>query len=305
PKEREERNKKAREKYKRNRDKKLEYMKKYYSEHKEKKLEYMKKRNKALSVNNDDYREYMKQKVLKYYENNKKKILEKQLKYYHKNKERINKKHANYHKKKYATDVAFKVKTALRTSIKKALDFGLYNKSLEYVLGCTHEEFITHISSQFKPGMSWQNRSEWHLDHIIPTKKFDLSELADIKKCYYYKNLQVLWASENRSKAGGVKNVKNVPRPVDIDFIKELRAEGRSDEADRLLKAHHKSIERGRSDELNTYFRRDRQIKAHFGICSYNGCSEDACSGSTLCAKHKSRRSAYNKRYNSRTTGQS
>lgn len=36
------------------------------------------------------------------------------------------------------------------------------------ILGCDWEFFKSHIERQFLKGMAWGNRSEWHIDHIVP-----------------------------------------------------------------------------------------------------------------------------------------
>ena len=48
--------------------------------------------------------------------------------------------------------------------------------------------------------MSWNNYGEWHVDHIKPCAKFDLSEEEQQKKCFNYKNLQPLWGEDNLKK---------------------------------------------------------------------------------------------------------
>lgn len=68
------------------------------------------------------------------------------------------------------------------------------------LLGCSMDEFKTHLESKFIDGMSWDNYGKWHLDHIIPCSSFDLSKIKDQKKCFHYTNLQPLWAIDNLKK---------------------------------------------------------------------------------------------------------
>ena len=67
------------------------------------------------------------------------------------------------------------------------------------ILGYTGHDLVAHLESQFKEGMSWENRSEWHIDHIRPISSFDYTSTEDesFKECWALENLQPLWASEN------------------------------------------------------------------------------------------------------------
>jgi hypothetical protein len=68
--------------------------------------------------------------------------------------------------------------------------------SIEY-LGCSVEDFINHIESQFKQGMTWNNI---HLDHIKPVSKFNLDDKNEFLDCCNYKNFQPLLAKDNLEK---------------------------------------------------------------------------------------------------------
>lgn len=68
------------------------------------------------------------------------------------------------------------------------------------LIGCTIAFLREYIEMQFKPGMTWQNRKEWHIDHILPIIYFDLQTLAGQKQAFHYSNMQPLWAEENMKK---------------------------------------------------------------------------------------------------------
>jgi hypothetical protein len=72
------------------------------------------------------------------------------------------------------------------------------------LIGCSYEFFIQHIESQFTDGMSWHNRSEWHIDHVIPCAAFDLSDPEQQRQCFHYSNMRPLWAHENRAKGASL-----------------------------------------------------------------------------------------------------
>lgn len=48
-----------------------------------------------------------------------------------------------------------------------------------------------------KPGMTWENYGDWHIDHKKPCASFDLSKLDQQQACFHYTNLEPLWASDN------------------------------------------------------------------------------------------------------------
>ena len=70
------------------------------------------------------------------------------------------------------------------------------------MLGYSPKELKEHLESQFTDGMSWDNMSEWHIDHIRPVSSFNFTttECEDFKKCWALENLQPLWAADNLAK---------------------------------------------------------------------------------------------------------
>jgi len=73
-------------------------------------------------------------------------------------------------------------------------------ETTETLIGCTIIEFRAHIESKFVSGMSWANRSEWHLDHIKPCAKFDLTDPKQQLECFNFRNIQPLWKLDNLRK---------------------------------------------------------------------------------------------------------
>ncbi len=71
------------------------------------------------------------------------------------------------------------------------------------LVGCSIKYLKQYLERKFKPGMTWRNQSRfgWHIDHIKPCSKFDLSDPIQQKICFNYKNLQPLWAEENIRKS--------------------------------------------------------------------------------------------------------
>lgn len=78
-----------------------------------------------------------------------------------------------------------------------------YGNTMELV-GCDRETLIAHLESTFQPGMSWENRNMWDIDHIIPCDSFDLTIPEQQRQCFHYTNLQALWSFDNRSKGNRI-----------------------------------------------------------------------------------------------------
>jgi hypothetical protein len=76
------------------------------------------------------------------------------------------------------------------------------NKTTKELLGCEWEILKTHIESQFKDGMSWTNKEEWHIDHIIPLASAKTKQ--EILKLCHYSNLQPLLALDNLKKGSKI-----------------------------------------------------------------------------------------------------
>ena len=192
-----------------------EYNKKYWEKNKERlKIENRERYKKYSKDPEAIKRKHKSQK--KYAMKNRKKILAYQAKYRAENKEEINRKIREWYYKNtkkvkerikiynkvYRNTLHFKIKDNMRRRIRTALkkDGGKKTKRTMKLVGCTAEQLKQHIEKQFKPGMSWEQRNSFHIDHIIPCASFDLTKLSQQKKCFHYTNLQPLYPIENIKK---------------------------------------------------------------------------------------------------------
>lgn len=71
----------------------------------------------------------------------------------------------------------------------------------EHELGYTQDQFKRHIESMFENGMTWENRSEWHIDHIVPVSWWLKEGVTDVSMINALINLRPLWAKDNLSKS--------------------------------------------------------------------------------------------------------
>jgi hypothetical protein len=106
------------------------------------------------------------------------------------------------HRVRMQTDPLYNITICLRNRLTKVLREARAKKTKSTfgLLGCTIEEFMVYLEAQFQPGMTWDNRSEWHIDHKIPCVSFNLLDPEQQRLCFHYTNLQPLWAKDNLSK---------------------------------------------------------------------------------------------------------
>ena len=102
--------------------------------------------------------------------------------------------------RKYATNMQFRLAMQLRDRLRKALGRHTKQGSAVKLLGCSISEFIAYLERKFQPGMTWENKADWHIDHVKPLALFDLSDSAQLAQACHYTNLQPLWASDNLKK---------------------------------------------------------------------------------------------------------
>jgi hypothetical protein len=69
----------------------------------------------------------------------------------------------------------------------------------EQYVGCTYQELLDHLESQFEEGMTWENQGEWHIDHFKAQSRFDPTNEEEAFKCWHWTNLQPMWAEINQS----------------------------------------------------------------------------------------------------------
>jgi hypothetical protein len=99
-------------------------------------------------------------------------------------------------------DPQFRMIQNARVRINTALsERGLWKKGRTVeLLGIDTKQLASYLESKFLPGMTWENRGEWHIDHIIPLAAFDLTNEHEQRRAFHYTNLQPLWARDNLKK---------------------------------------------------------------------------------------------------------
>lgn len=116
---------------------------------------------------------------------------------------RENKQHINdYAAKRYRENLLFRIRTKLSNNINRVIKRQKTRKksSTAKLIGISIPQFKKHIESLFLPGMSWENRSSWHIDHFRPCASFDLEDVEQQKMCFHYTNLAPMWPLDNVKK---------------------------------------------------------------------------------------------------------
>lgn len=156
-----------------------------------------------------------------YRQKNKKVLREKQKINYEKNKKRY---YENTREKdiKYMveritnlrkTDINFKLKDRISTSMRTKLFSKKAGKSYKNFINYSIQELKQHLENQFNKKMNWGNYgiNGWHIDHIIPQSLYNFVDnntgevfKDEIKKCWALKNLRPYWGSINIKKRNSI-----------------------------------------------------------------------------------------------------
>jgi len=180
----------------------------YHQQNKEKlaakRREYYQGNKEKLAAKDREYYQQNKEKLAaykrEYYQENKEKVAAYNREYRQNNKEKV----AARAKKRYHSDPEYNLIRRLRGRMWEAVKAaGLDKKcdSSSELLGISYQGLKEWLEAQFTEGMTWENRPDWHVDHIIPCDAFDLTVEQNQRICFWYKNLQPLWAEENMKKS--------------------------------------------------------------------------------------------------------
>lgn len=90
----------------------------------------------------------------------------------------------------------------MSSAIQQSLTGNKGGRKWESLVGYTLDQLQRHLERHFLPGMSWENRHLWHVDHKIPLAAFNFEtpDDLDFKRAWALSNLRPLWAPENQAK---------------------------------------------------------------------------------------------------------
>ncbi len=91
----------------------------------------------------------------------------------------------------------------MAAAIRRALQGQKQKTPWAELVGYSADDLRGHIERQFLKGMTWDNMSEWHIDHIIPLSAFVYTSPfdPDFRAAWAMTNLRPLWATANMQKS--------------------------------------------------------------------------------------------------------
>lgn len=203
-----------------NKDKKLIYLEKnrekiaqqrreYYIKNKEK----INKSNKLWALNN---KEKVKEQKQEYQSKHKDRYLKNTQEWRKNNPERERQNRQKYTKNRRKTDPDYRLKCLLRGSLNTYIknENGRKYASVLKLLGCDILTFKKYIERQFEPGISWDNRKSFQLDHISPCACYDFTIFKDQKLCYHYTNYRPLSPKQNHIKQSRDKRLGKIVKSL-------------------------------------------------------------------------------------------
>lgn len=103
---------------------------------------------------------------------------------------------------RYHNDMRYMLYHRVKRWMHKHLADQLPSRKWSAALGYTTTQLRAHLERQFTPGMSWANKGEWHIDHIVPVASFEITSLdsPEFKACFGMHNLRPMWGTENLKK---------------------------------------------------------------------------------------------------------
>jgi hypothetical protein len=134
--------------------------------------------------------------------------LERKKIYYQENKE----KRYAYERNKYHSDETVRIKKLLRRRFLAALKTQSTEKckSIIELSGCDLDFFKKWIEYQYKlitntETIDWEDfKQNYHIDHLIPCSSFNLTDIEEQKKCFHWKNIQILTKENNLKKSNTI-----------------------------------------------------------------------------------------------------
>ena len=129
-------------------------------------------------------------------------------------------------RRRRSEDMHFALVGRMRATMNRAFRRNWVKKPArtEALIGCTIAEAKAHIEAQFAPGMSWQVRASFVVDHIVPVVAFDLRDSEEVQWAFNWRNLQPLTHHDNATKQGSIPSqfTSWLPAPIATRILRRM-----------------------------------------------------------------------------------
>ena len=183
----------------------------YKKQYREKNKELIKKKDKQYRLAN---KEYLLEKQRKYRASKAETIRKRAQNYRNRTREERRKVKREYEKYKRQTDLLYKIKINISSTVYRCIKNAKETKSIKNFLPYSILELKIHLESKFEPWMNWSNWGvykpdnwndndnstwTWQIDHIIPQSDLLYTSMEDenFKKCWSLDNLRPYSAKQN------------------------------------------------------------------------------------------------------------
>ena len=165
----------------------------------QRKRAYYQRNREALLAQKRDYLTRKRDSILSYRRANAARFREKCREWHQLNKEKVRQRKRRYNRNRMISPQVRIAMNTRRMLNKRVARQARPNARTEGILGCSFADFCIHLERLFHSGMKWDNygKDGWHIDHIIPCAHFDLTQPAQVLRCFHFTNLQPLWALDN------------------------------------------------------------------------------------------------------------
>jgi hypothetical protein len=131
-----------------------------------------------------------------------------------------------YFRRRRKESVQFALMDSLRATMNRAFRRNWLEKPArtEALIGCTIAAAKFHIESQFQPGMSWEDRRSFVIDHWCPVAAFNLEDPEEARLCFNWRNLQPLTRHVNAVKSDIIPNPLPdwIPAPIASRILRRM-----------------------------------------------------------------------------------
>lgn len=103
----------------------------------------------------------------------------------------------------WAQNPQWVINRRMSAGVNGSLRDGKGGKSWQDLVPYTLDDLMAHLERQFLPGMTWDNRGDWHIDHVVPLASFNFTSPDDpeFRAAWALTNLRPLWAKDNIRKS--------------------------------------------------------------------------------------------------------